>query len=71
MKKFNIICVILMLIMTACIIYNFMAIETGTNPIYHRGMLVIDGILLGMAIGECWMGNMIVGHECNFEKENK
>ena len=71
MKKFNIICALIMVIMIAFIIYNFMALEANINPTYHRIMLVLDGILLGMAIGECWLGNVIVKNKCNFEKENK
>ena len=73
MKKFNIICIICMLVMLIGIVYNFVMIGTGTNPIYYRVMLVLDGILLGMTIGECWLGNMIVFKKCNFDlkKETK
>lgn len=71
MKKFNIICIICMLIMLLGIVHNFLAIGYGDYPTYHRVMLVIDGILFGMTLGECWMGNAIVKAECNFEKEKK
>lgn len=72
MKKFNITCIICMLVMLIGIIYNFSMIDSSTNPIYYRVMLVLDGILFGMAIGECWLGNMIVFKKCNFNnKETK
>lgn len=75
MKKFNIACILCMLLMIGAIIYNLCALETGIFPVFHKVMLILDGILLGMAIGECWIGNMLVKHGCNFEKfedkENK
>lgn len=69
MKKFNIICIACMIFMVLCIIHNFRAIDTGIYPIYHRVMLVLDSILLGMAFGEFYLGNMIVRHKCNFDKK--
>jgi hypothetical protein len=71
MKKFNIICAVLMLVMIIGIVYNFLALEFGSSqsPVYHRVMLTLDGILLGMTIGECWMGNAVVTNKCNFDRE--
>ena len=69
MKKFNLICAFCMILATIGIICNFIAIENDIYPIYHKVMLVLDGILLGMAIGECWLGNAIMRHECNFSRK--
>lgn len=72
MKRFNLICIFCMILATIGIICNFISIENGIYPIYHKVMLVLDGILLGMTIGECWMGNMLVSHGCDFSgKEDK
>lgn len=72
MKRFNLICIFCMILATIGIICNFISIENDIYPIYHKVMLVLDGILLGMAIGECYLGNMIVLKQCNFErKEDK
>lgn len=69
MKKFNTICILCMLLMLAGIIQNFLALDTGVYPIYYRVMLVINGVLFGMAIGEFYLGNMIVKHKCNFDQK--
>lgn len=72
MKKFNLICAFCMILAIIGIVCNFIAIENGIYPIYHKVMLVLDGILLGMSIGECWLGNVIVKNKCNFDiKETK
>lgn len=71
MKKFNIICIICMIVMLIGIVYNFVMIGTGTNPIYYRVMLVLDGILFGMAIGECYLGNIVVFKKCNFARKEE
>lgn len=70
MKKFNIICILCMLLMIGGIIYNFCALETGIFPIFHKIMLVIDGVLLGMVIGECYLGNYMVKYGCNFDRKD-
>lgn len=69
MKKFNLICIACMIFMLIGIIHNFMALDTGVYPIYYRVMLVINGVLFGMALGEFYLGNMIVKHKCNFDKK--
>ena len=72
MKKFNLICAFCMILAIIGIICNFIAIENGIYPIYHKVMLVLDGILLGMAIGECYLGNVMIKHGCDFSrKEDK
>ena len=68
MKKFNIACILCMLLMIGGIICNLCALETGIFPVYYKVMLILDSILLGMAIGECWIGNMLVKHGCNFDR---
>ena len=69
MKRFNIICIIAMLLAVIGIVYNLFALETGNFQVYHKIMLVIDGILLGIVIGECITANAVILKECNFERK--
>lgn len=69
MKRFNIICAIAMLLAVIGIIYNLFALETGNFQVYHKIMLIIDGVLLGVVIGECITANAVVLKECNFERK--
>lgn len=71
MKRFNIICVIAILLAIIGIVYNLFALETGNFQVYHKIMLVIDSILLGIVIGECITANAIALKECNFERKDE
>jgi uncharacterized membrane protein len=71
MKKFNIACIICILAAITAIVFNLVALSHGIYPVYFKTMLIINGILLGMVLGECWMGNMLIKHQCNFEKFDK
>jgi hypothetical protein len=59
-----------MLLAIVAIIFDFIALFNDVYIIYYRVMLIVHGILLGMAIGECYIGNVMIKHSCNFDRKD-
>jgi hypothetical protein len=59
-----------MLLAIVAIIFDFIALFNDVYIIYYRVMLIVHGILLGIGIGECYMGNMFIKHGCRFDRKD-
>lgn len=71
MKKFNIICALVILVMALAIAFQIYALYVGTYFTYHLVMLIINSVLLGQAIGQCYLANVLIKNRCNFDREEE